>query len=81
MPRYVVLDVVTPMRFVPSTAWGEGTFFKDLMELEFDFLVTDILVRITKLALSFLPPTDGFAQRAITLADSGNHVLEELKGT
>ena len=79
-PRYVALDVATPIRLVPFTAWGKGTFFEDFKHLEVDFLVTEILVCITKLASRFLPTTDSLTQRALTLADSGNDVLEKLKG-
>ena len=54
-PRHAVLTNVTPRRLIPFTAWGQGTFFKDFKELEFDFRVTKILVRIIELAPSFLP--------------------------
>lgn len=79
-PRYAALDIGTPIRLVPVTAWGKGTFFKDFKELEFDFLVTEILTRITELAPSFLSPKESLTQRAKTLAESGNDVLEKLKG-
>ena len=81
MPRYAVLHPDTPRRLVPFMAFGESKFFENFRELEFDFLVTEILVRITELAPSFLPPNDSFTQRAITLVDSGNRVLVKLKGS
>lgn len=81
MPRYSLVASNTPVRYIPFTPWGEGTFFEDIRELEFDYRVTEILVRITELAPRFLPQKDSFTQRVITLASSGNRVLEELKGS
>ena len=80
-PRYAAFDIGTPIRLVPFTAWGKGAFIEDFKDLEFDFLVTEILVRITELAPSFLSPNDSFNQRAIKLADGGKRVLEKLKGS
>ena len=80
MPRLAVLHPDTPRRHIPFAGWGKGTFFEDFKELEFDYLVTEILIRITELAPTFLLPEDSFTQRAIKLANSGNRVLEKLKG-
>ena len=80
MSRLAVLHPDTPRRHIPFTAWGEGTFFQDIKELEFDFLVTEILIRITELAPRFLLPEDSLTERAKTLSDSGNDVLEKLRG-
>ena len=81
MPRYGAIRAVTPLRLIPFTAWGKSTFFEDFKELEFDFLVTEILVRSIELAPSFLLPDDSYTQTAITLADNGNSVLAKLKGS
>ena len=80
MFRYVAIRGVTPARLIPFMGWGRDTFSEDFKELEFDFLVTEILVRTIELAPRFLLPEDSLTQRAITLADSGNDVLEKLKG-
>ena len=81
MSRLAVLHSDTPRRHIPLTAWGEGTFFQDFKELEFDFLVTELLIRITELAPMFLLPEDSLTGRAKTLAERGNRVLEKLKGS
>ena len=77
---YAVLSHSIPRRPIPIVAWGEDHFFKSVTELEFDFLVAEIVICITGLAPRFLPPTDSFAQRATILAANGNCVLEKLVG-
>ena len=80
MFRYVAIRAVTPVPLIPFMGWGKDTFFEDFKELECDFLVTEMLVRTIELAPRFLPPNDSLTQRATTLADSGNDVLEKLRG-
>lgn len=78
---YVALSTNKPLRLIPIVAWGEDYFFKNYKELEFDFLVAEIVIRITELAPRFLPPADRFTQRATILAADGKRVLEQLVGS
>ena len=78
---YGVVSATYPVRPVPILAWGENQFSQNSRELEFDILVTGILIRITESAPSFLSLTYSFAHRAPRLAANDDCVLKKLLGS
>ncbi|MXW82908.1 MAG: hypothetical protein F4246_02975 [Rhodothermaceae bacterium] len=76
--HYVLVSSNTPLRPIPIVTCGEGHFFKNYKELEFDFLAAELVIRTTELAPSILPLTNSFALRATKLAYSGKRKLKKL---